>query len=73
MNNLKFRAIELLKAEGIENTGSLTIKESEFYPIILESNEPDELMYFFLIVNGELVYDGWCKKTCIPINEVCLN
>ena len=73
MINLKFRALELLKAEGIEIKDTFTVKESKFYPMILETNESDKMMYFFLIEKGELYYDGWEKETCIEINDVCLN
>lgn len=71
--NLKFRALELLKIEGVELEDSHTFEESEFYDVIIKTNNKQDLIYYFYIENGELIFDGWCCGTCIPINEICEN
>ncbi len=74
MDNLEFRALELLKIEGIEAEDSFIFNHnSEFYPLIIETNNKKNLTYFFLIEDGELFYDGYSSDCCTAINEVCLN
>lgn len=74
MDNLKFRALELLKVEGIEAKDSFTFNhDSKFYPLIIKTNNKKDLTYYFLIEDGELIYDGHSSDCCIPIEDMCLN
>lgn len=59
---LQYRAKEILAEQGIAWGHTFTYEESEFYPVIIKTNNKDDMTYFFLQdENGELFFDGWSK------------